>query len=299
MAFNYYKLLQVNNTAKDDEIKKAYHKLAMKWHPDKNPNNKKEAEAKFKQISEAYAVLSNSEKRVIYDRHGEGRNNRTPPPKASDNSSENSKSAEDIFTDFFGSSFSENNFGNANWFSARVKEEAPIEKTLHYSLEDLYNGSTKKMRISREVLDSNGTLIQVEELLAIKLKPFWKNGTKVFFPGKGNERRNMFPSDMVVLLEEKPHPIFKREGNDLVVTINISLKEALTGYTTILTTLDGRLLRIPINKVIHPNYEEVVPREGMRFAKDPSQKGNLRIQFNIKFPSLNSEQKVSLRKILP
>ncbi|KAL0675927.1 hypothetical protein Bca4012_003908 [Brassica carinata] len=81
MGVDYYKVLQVDRSAKDDDLKKAYRKLAMKWHPDKNPNTKKEAEAKFKQISEAYDVLSDPQKRAIYDQYGEeGLNSQAPPP---------------------------------------------------------------------------------------------------------------------------------------------------------------------------------------------------------------------------
>ena len=71
MGVDYYKVLQVDRSANDDDLKKAYRKLAMKWHPDKNPNNKKDAEAKFKQISEAYDVLSDPQKRAVYDHCGE------------------------------------------------------------------------------------------------------------------------------------------------------------------------------------------------------------------------------------
>lgn len=141
--------------------------------------------------------------------------------------------------------------------------------------------------------------LQVEEILTIDVKPGWKKGTKITFPEKGNELPNVIPADLVFIVDEKPHPVFTRDGNDLVVTQRISLAEALTGYTVILTTLDGRNLTIPINSVIHPSYEEIVPREGMPIQKDPTKKGNLRIKFNIKFPSrLTSEQKAGIKKLL-
>lgn len=75
--------------------------------------------------------------------------------------------------------------------------------------------------------------------------------------------------------------------------------EALTGYTANITTLDGRNLTIPINSVIHPTYEEIVPKEGMPIPKDPSKRGNLRIKFNIQFPTrLTSEQKFGMKRLL-
>lgn len=109
----------------------------------------------------------------------------------------------------------------------------------------------------------------------------------------------MIPSDLVFIIDEKPHGVFTRDGNDLVLTQKISLAEALAGYTVHVTTLDGRSLTIPVNTVINPNYEEVVPREGMPIPKEPTKRGNLRIKFNIKFPTrLTAEQKSGIKKLL-
>lgn len=141
--------------------------------------------------------------------------------------------------------------------------------------------------------------LPVQEILTIDIKPGWKKGTKITFPEKGNEQPNIIPADLVFIIDEKLHSLFKRDGNDLVVTQKISLAEALTGYTVHLTTLDGRKLSIPINNAIHPDYEEVVPKEGMPIPKDPSRRGNLRIKFNIKFPTrLTAEQKSGVKKLL-
>ncbi|CAK9152539.1 unnamed protein product [Ilex paraguariensis] len=344
MGVDYYKILQVDKNAKDEDLKKAYRKLAMKWHPDKNPNNKKDAEAKFKQISEAYEVLSDPQKRAIYDQYGEeGLKGQVPPPDAggpggttffSSGDGPNvftfsPRNANDIFAEFFGSSspfrgmpfggmgggsgmrgnsrfsggmFGDDkfsSFGDGRPMSSGPRKAPPIENTLPCSLEELYKGTTKKMKISREILDASGKTLPVEEILTIDIKPGWKKGTKITFPEKGNEQPNVIPADLVFIIDEKPHSVFTRDGNDLVVTQKISLAEALTGYTVHLTTLDGRNLTIPINSVIHPNYEEVVPREGMLIPKEPLKRGNLRIKFNIKFPTrLTAEQKSGIKKQL-
>ncbi|KAJ1396172.1 HSP40/DnaJ peptide-binding [Sesbania bispinosa] len=337
MGVDYYKILQVDRGAKDDDLKKAYRKLAMKWHPDKNPNNKKDAEAKFKQISEAYDVLSDPQKRAVYDQYGEeGLKGQVPPPGAGGFSGGsdggptmfrfNPRSADDIFSEFFGfsspfggmgdmggragaSGFPRGMFGDdiftsfrsaAGEGSANVpRKSAPIERTLQCSLEDLYKGTTKKMKISRDVTDASGRPTTVEEILTIEIKPGWKKGTKITFPEKGNEQRGVIPADLVFIIDEKPHSVFKRDGNDLVVTQKISLVEALTGYTAQLTTLDGRNLNVSINSIISPTYEEVIKGEGMPIPKEPSKKGNLRIKFNIKFPSrLTSEQKTGVKRLL-
>ncbi|CAH2074599.1 unnamed protein product [Thlaspi arvense] len=336
MGVDYFKVLQVDRSANDDELKKAYRKLAMKWHPDKNPNNKKDAEAKFKQISEAYDVLSDPQKRAVYEQYGEeGLKNQAPPPGGggyaggSDGGAAfhfNPRSADDIFSELFGSArpfgmgsdpragpssgfrYGDDIFaslraaaaGGGGETSIPAKKDAPIERQFPCSLEDIYKGNTtKKMKISREVLDSSGRPRAVEEILTIDIKPGWKKGTKITFREKGNEQRGIIPSDLSFIVDEKPHPVFKRDGNDLVVVHKISLVEALTGYTAHVTTLDGRTLSVPVNCVISPTYEEVVKGEGMPIPKDPSRKGNLRIKFTIKFPSkLTSEQKLGIKRVL-
>ncbi|KAM7264719.1 hypothetical protein ACFE04_002402 [Oxalis oulophora] len=346
MGLDYYKILQVEKNAKEEDLKKSYRKLAMKWHPDKNPNNKKQAEAKFKEISEAYDVLSDPQKRAIYDQYGEeGLKGQVPPSGAGGGfpggssgttffrtgdggSAEfrfNPRNADDIFAEFFGSSspfgggggggmkggrsgfgsgggmFGEDIFSS---FAGMNQQQGPrkapaIEQTVACSLEELYKGATKKMKISREVLDASGKVKPVEEILSIDIKPGWKKGTKITFPEKGNEHPNVIPSDLVFIIDEKPHSTFTRDGNDLVFVQKVSLAEALTGLTVQIRTLDGRNLTIPINNVIHPSYEEVVPREGMPMPKDPSKKGNLRIKFNINFPTrLTAEQKSGVKKLL-
>ncbi|CAA0832842.1 DNAJ heat shock family protein [Striga hermonthica] len=312
----------------------------MKWHPDKNPNNKKEAEAKFKQISEAYDVLSDPQKRAVFDQFGEeGLKGQVPPPGAGGFSGGrdggasfrfNPRSADDIFSEFFGfsspfgdmgnmaggsragsSGFSRSMFGDDLFASFRnaagggeggpsIPRKAPaIERMLPCSLEDLYKGTSKKMKISREIADANGRPSTTEEILTINIKPGWKKGTKITFPEKGNEQRGIIPSDLVFIIDEKPHSVFKRDGNDLIITQKISLVEALTGYTAQITTLDGRNLTVPINTIVSPNYEEVVKGEGMPIPKEQGKKGNLRMKFNIKFPSrLTSEQKTGIKRLL-
>lgn len=99
----------------------------------------------------------------------------------------------------------------------------------------------------------NRKTLPVEETLTIDIKPGWKKGTKITFQEKGNKQPNVIPADLVFIVDEQPHSVFTREGNDLVVVQKISLAEAITGYTVRLTTLDGMTLTIPINNVIHPN----------------------------------------------
>ncbi|CAM0958128.1 unnamed protein product [Alopecurus aequalis] len=339
MEADYYKVLGVGRGATDDELKKAYRRLVMKYHPDKNPSP--QADALFKQVSAAYDVLSDPDKRAVYDQYGEeGLKAGVAPPSPSAAHAHshthgggpsfrfNPRSADEIFKEMFGSSYFGPNrcgpatpqpvpgvgataayaaaasaagfspgSGEASGGSAR---KAPaIERHLACSLEDLHKGATKKMKISRDVLDPVGKPMSVEEILTIDIKPGWKKGTKITFPEKGNETRNVIPSDLVFIIEERAHPKFKRDGNDLVYTHKISLVDALTGCAVQLSTLDGRSLTIPVKSVINPTYEEVVPGEGMPITREPSKKGNLRIKFQIKFPTnLTADQKAGVQQLL-
>lgn len=235
----------------------------------------------------------------------------------------NSRNADDLFTEFFGSpsssggmgpggmrgggtSYSSSvfgddifiSFGGSRPMNSAARKAPPIERTLPCSLEELYNGTTKKVKISREIAASGKTLPR-EEILTIDIKPGWKKGTKITFLEKGNEQPNVIPADLVFIIDEKPHSVFTREGNDLVVTEKVTVAEALAGYTAHITTLDVRRLTIPINNVINPDYEEVVPREGMPVPKDPSRRGNLRIKFKIKYPTrLTADQKSGIKRLL-
>ncbi|XP_010550647.1 PREDICTED: dnaJ homolog subfamily B member 13-like isoform X2 [Tarenaya hassleriana] len=345
MGVDYYNILKVNHNATDEDLKKAYKRLAMIWHPDKNPSARRpEAEAKFKQISEAYDVLSDPKKRQIYDLYGEEglKSGQFPPSTASSSSSAassssrasphfnvhhphrqhppnaasfrfNPRDAEDIYAEFFGSDggggggrgnrgYKDGYFkngGGGGHYGAETRKAPAVENPLLCSLEDLYKGAKKKMRISRNVYDTSGKMRTVEEILTIEIKPGWKKGTKITFPDKGNEEPGVIPADLIFVVEEKQHSVYKRDGNDLVANLEVTLLEALTGKTLELITLDGRNLMIPLTDIVKPDYEIVVPNEGMPISKEPGKKGNLRIKLSVRYPSrLTPEQKSELKRVL-
>ncbi|GKV14388.1 hypothetical protein SLEP1_g25280 [Rubroshorea leprosula] len=300
MGVDYYNILKVSRGATEEELKRSYKKLAMKWHPDKNSVNKKEAEAKFKQISEAYDVLSDPQKRQIYDIYGEEgiKSAELSSPSGGAGAYRfNPRHAEDIFAEFFGGS--DRKVYGDGVASQGGKKAPPVESKLACSLEELYNGSRRKMRISRLVPDEFGKPKTVDEILKIDIKPGWKKGTKITFPEKGNHEPGVTPADLIFVVDEKPHAVFKRDGNDLIVNQKISLLDALTGHTLNLTTLDGRTLTIPVTDIVKPGYQVVISNEGMPLSKEPSKKGKLIIKFDVKFPSrLTAEQKSDLRRAL-
>lgn len=326
MGVDYYQVLGVGKSATDAELKKAYRKLAVKWHPDKNPDNQEEATKKFKEISEAYDVLSDPEKKEIYDTYGEeGLKGGVPmggkggmPGGFSSGTSYHGMDddmARHIFENLFGGGGggggfggfggmggmgggSRRGFGGASFggmdgddlfggsFSRRQQAPQKVEVPLNLTLEELYQGVTKKRKVTRSIVDGGtGKSMKVEETLEIPVKAGWKEGTRVTFAGKGDEYPGRPAQDLVFVVTEKPHPTFKRQGDDLVVNMTISLAEALTeGNKIDIKSLDNRILRVPLKEVIKPGYERVVPNEGMPISKSPGRKGNLRIRFNVRFP---------------
>ncbi|KAG6396536.1 hypothetical protein SASPL_142687 [Salvia splendens] len=311
MGVDYYNILKVSRNATEEDLKKSYKRLAMKWHPDKNAVNTKEAEAKFKQISEAYDVLSDSQKRKIYDLYGEEglKSGLYPPPSSKDMDSGyggggagfkfSPRDAEDIFEEFFGGMDGGRSGGGGGGGGGELKKAAVMESKLACSLEDLYKGSKRKMKISRIVLDGSGKPATVEEVLSIHIKPGWKKGTKITFPEKGNHEAGAAPGDLIFIVDEKPHQVFKRDGNDLIINQKISLLDALTGKTLKISTLDGRDLTVTVSDIVKPGYEMMIQNEGMPISKEPGKHGDLRIKFDIKFPSrLTSDQKSDLRRVL-
>jgi DnaJ homolog subfamily B member 4 len=170
-----------------------------------------------------------------------------------------------------------------------------VTSDLPFTLEELYLGKQKRMKISRKV---NG--VDAEETIDIGAKPGWKAGTKITFSGKGGDSIPGRPAaDLVFVVKEKPHALFKRDGNDLVMDRTVTLKEALCGYLLQFDHLNGASYKFQISDVIQPDMTKTVANLGMPDPKNPGTFGHLRIQFRVRFPqNLSDEQKDMLRQTL-
>jgi len=279
-----YKTLGVAKSAQPDEIKKAYRKLAREAHPDKGGD-----EATFKKIQEAFDVLGNEEKRTIYDEYGmEGLEN-----------GGGGGGPTDLFDMLSGR-------GGRRGQSSRTKKGEPIVHPLKMTLENIMNGTTRKLKITRKVIDREkgvkkcatckgqgvvirtvrmGPMIQqmqsacdqcggkgvsfdekkLAETLEVHTPKGAPDGHKVKFSEKADEIPDGDAGDVVFVLQEQPHPDFKRKGDDLYIERSISLSEALCGFAMELTHLDGRklLIKSKPGDVIKPvNYDPFRDEEG-------------------------------------
>jgi curved DNA-binding protein len=262
MADDYYKTLGVEKTAAPADIKKSYRKLALKYHPDRNPNNR-EAEERFKKISEAYAVLSDEGKRKQYDNFG------------SDQFSQKF-SQEDIFRDFdinqilrdlgFGgvgvggaggggrtfrgtgrrgnTTFQSNDpFGDLFGRGRQQYHQAPqTGEDLHYNinitLEESVFGADKKLTLQNDK--------QIDEI-NVKIPAGIGTGKKLRLAGKGNTGLQGGPAgDLYLNINVAPHPIFARDGNDIYIEKSITFTQAVLGTSIDVPTIDGTIKRIKI-----------------------------------------------------
>ncbi|KAI6250724.1 DnaJ subfamily B member 4 [Erysiphe necator] len=352
-----YDALEIDPSASQDEVKKAYRKMALKHHPDKNKDNPSSAE-KFKVISQAYEILSDPEKRSLYDKYGLDfilRGGAPPPDSAADGSqfftsgtgpsgfpfsnmqgndgtfryqfNSNGRgpfkfsTPESIFSSFFAdqsSGFSE--FMNAegprrssarsqtstvfgadspNIQRASTPEVAAVTRPLPLTLEELYKGTHKKMKVKRKVYDQvTGKRMTEDKVLEMDIKPGLKKGSRIKFKGVGDAVEGG-QQDMHFIIEEKEHPRFVRDGDDVLHTVELDLKEALTGWSRIVTTIDGKQIKIEKTGPTQPGSKDEYPGQGMPLSKKPDSRGKFIVTYQVKFPtSLTLEQKRKLKEIL-
>ncbi|CEP01633.1 J domain-containing protein [Plasmodiophora brassicae] len=294
-AKDYYAILGVGRDATDDEIRHAYRKMALKHHPDKNPNNKEEANQKFQAIAEAFDVLGDKEKKEVYDKfgveglesgfdygdqHQQGYTGFTGNP-------------EEFFAQFFnnGGVFGDQTYtagggatpkpsGQTSGPSSHLPKAPPVVHDVPLTLEELFAGVTKKMKVTRI---RNG--VNDSTVLQFDVRRGWKAGTKITFENEGDDLPNFTPSDIVFVIQEKPHALFKRHGSHLLHEVKVTLKQALTGFAVEVMGIDGQKLRIRVKPLQSSVYRKVVIGHGMPFSKKPDARGDLILNFVIDFPT--------------
>lgn len=256
---DYYQLLGVSRSANGDEIKKAYRKLAMQYHPDKNPNNKK-AEEKFKEISEAYEVLSDETKRQSYDQFGHAGAQGNPFGGAGGfgagaggfgggfGGARGGRGADfnDIFGDVFGDIFNQTR-GNprGGGFGASTgrnpNKGSDLKYTLTITLEEAAVGTEKVISFVRQAGSK-----EENARLAVTVPAGVKEGQRLKLSGEGDKPTSNAAGDLYVIIDLQEHLLFKREENDVILDLPVSYTDAILGKTLEIPTLFGKAeIKIP------------------------------------------------------
>jgi len=326
-----YSTLELSKDCNEKEIKRAYFRLSKIHHPDKGGD-----EHMFKEIAAAYEILSDPEKRKMYDQYGlEGVENGAP-----------SAAGEDLFSMFFG--------GGRGRRPSGPQKGPSLNHPLKVSLDDVYNGKTVKLAVNRKVIvgevktcstcNGQGAKMEVKQIgpgmiqqmqrtcpdckgqgssaetksernvVEVHVEKGARDGQKISFKGMGDEIPGMNPGDINFIVEIKDHGVFKRQGADLLVHKELSLNQALCGFSFKITHLDGRqvVIKSKPGEIIRSLSNEdgikivpfckLIPNEGMPSIGNPFVKGNLYILFRVQFPtdnSLSPEQVRVLKEILP
>ncbi len=238
---DYYQILDVTENAELKEIKKAYRKLALKFHPDMNPDPG--AEEKFKEVAEAYEVLKDGDKRAEYDeikRYGSTSNQRFG----------NSNSGSPDFSDFFNSIFN----GNTDGYQHSGQHEPDLFKgqdldlEVPLFLEETVDGITKTIEFHVPVFDGRRPK-QIKKSLKVKIPEGTNDGERIRVKGQGAPGSdNKLNGDLYLHIRLIPHPLFDVQGIDLLLTLPLAPWEAALGKKIEIPTLDGKInLSVPAN----------------------------------------------------
>ena len=204
------------------------------------------------------------------------------------------------FTRHRSSSFDDKNFYRPQ------KQDPPIERDLLVSMEELLHGTTRKLKISRQVLSPDGqTTHNEDKILTVEVKKGWKAGTKITFPKEGDQKPNTIPADIIFVIKDKQHEQFCRDAdNNILITVKISLRDALTGHLEGMKipvpTLDGKIIQIPVNDIMKSGARRRVKGEGLPLPKLRSQRADMLVTIDVVFPkSISKSNAEALRRLLP
>jgi curved DNA-binding protein len=290
---DYYKVLGVERNASEDDIRKAYRKLAMQHHPDRNPNNK-QAEERFKEINEAYQVLSDPQKRAHYDRLGSDYSNWQRRGAPGDFNWDQYGGGfpggvhveygdlDDLFggaggfSDFFRTIFGRGAEGVGTSTRTRARQQPQgYQQELEITLEEAYKGTMR-------VLQTNGKQKQVHIPAGVR------TGSKVRVAGAGPNGL-----DLYLIIDVKDDPRFERRGNDLHTTTTVSIFTAILGGEAEVETFNGKI-KLTVPAGTQPEQVFRLGGRGMPSVKNAKDKGDLYVRLKVQIPKYLSPKQREL-----
>ena len=281
---DYYKVLGVDKNASDEAIKKTYRKLARKLHPDVNPNDK-DAHHKFQQVNEANEVLSDPEKRKKYDQYGKDWQH-------ADQFEQQRQSQRRPAGFGGGQQFSDNNDGDfSNFFESMFGGSGRSRQTKFRGQD--YNAELKlslmeAMETHQQTLTVNGKNVRITIPAGVE------NGQMIKLRGYGAPGVNGGPAgDLLITFSIAPHPVFKRDGNDLFTTASIDLYTALLGGETTIETLNGKV-KMKVNAETQYGTKIRLKDKGFPLYKKEGESGDLYVTYQITLPVKLSKKQIEL-----
>ena len=313
---DYYGILGVSRTAGDKEVKQAYRRLARKYHPDVNPGDKS-SEARFKEINEAYEVLSDPEKRKRYDQYGEQWQFADQFAKAGQNvkwdfgkqGAYGTFEADDLgdLGDIFGGMF--RGFATGAGTAGRTARPRSVEHPVDVSLEEAFQGTKRVIQVQSEELcptcggtgrvargrcttcGGSGRLLKPRRL-EVKIPPGVTDGSKVRIAGQGSQTPGGSRGDLYLIVRVLPHQVFERKGDDLHTEIGIPLVTAMLGGEVAVPTLKGKVaMKIPPETQNGKVFR--LTAQGMPHLNDSS-RGDLFAKVRVVLPSGLTQQERKL-----
>lgn len=270
---DYYKILGVDRNAPDDEIKQAYRKLAKKYHPDVNPNDKT-AELKFKEISEAFDAIKSGEADTqnVFGQNGGGFHQQN---------TQRSGRFHDVFEDMFMNDFG-NFFGNRRrqFYNESYSIEIPL------TLEEVFTGVEKELNLKLP----NGNTKKVKIIIPKSVN----NGHRITIKGQGSQENTQLPpGDIIATCRIIDHPYFKRHVNNLLAEIQISVFEMILGSEKIISTIDGSKINVKIPAGTNDGDMLRISGKGLE-AHHGVRRGDLIITVKSIMPKITSEEDINL-----
>ncbi len=284
---DYYNILGVSKNSSEQDIKKAYRKLARKYHPDLNPDDAS-AKKKFQQINEAHTVLTDSEKRKKYDKYGKDWKHADEFEKA--NKNQGSRSTRQRSSDGFSSEFGDDSF--SDFFSSMFGGASSSRQRMKYRGQD-FNASLELSL--KDVYETHKRVLTVNEKnIRLNIPAGVENGQTIKISGHGGKGINGGPNgDLYITFSIVNNSAFKRIGNDLHANVNIDIYEAILGEEITVNTFNGKA-KIRIKPETPNNFKIKLKGKGFPVYKKEGKYGDLYITLQIKMPSNLSQKERAL-----
>jgi len=273
---DYYKILGVEKNSSNDEIKKAYRKLAKQYHPDINPNDKT-IENKFKEINQAYETLSDKNKRRIYDHGGQDQKQYHPYENGYSKHAFN-----DVFNDIFGPHEFNQFFGGRQRFHHNENYTAEIPITL----EEVYTGVEREITLKLP----SGEIRKIN----VKVPQGISGGHKIVFKQQGGHSNTQLPAgDLIIICRIIPHAVFNRRGANLIMELPVNIFGLMIGTDQEITTIDGSKLNVKIPAGMGIDQTMRVSGKGL-CSYSGNKRGYLLIIIKAKIPAITSKDDLAI-----